>query len=85
MIVIANAFGDQIVRDLQSEVNQRQKFIMDTVPLEALNRDIVQALAQLSAKNNDDELRNLLATHGISFKVSPSDASAVAATSRSAR
>jgi predicted Holliday junction resolvase-like endonuclease len=68
---IANVFGDHQVRNLQDEVNQRQKFIQDTVALETLNREIVQALAQLSNKNNDGDLRKLLAAQGISFSSSP--------------
>jgi type II secretory pathway component PulK len=68
---IANAFGDHQLRNLQVEVNQRQKYIQDTVALETLNREIVQALAQLSNKNNDGDLRKLLATQGISFSSTP--------------
>lgn len=68
-VVIANVGVDQFLRGVQMEVSQRQKFVQDTVPLEALNREIVQALAQLSSKNNDEEIRKLLADKGISFSV----------------
>jgi predicted Holliday junction resolvase-like endonuclease len=74
LVFVANAISGQIVHNLQGEVNQRQKFIQDSVALEALNREIVQALAQLSAKNGDGDLRKLLAAQGISFSVAPAPA-----------
>jgi hypothetical protein len=70
----ANLAGTFSVRGLQADVNERQKYIQDTVPLETLNRDIAQALAQLSVKNQDNDLRKLLEAHGISFAVAPAKA-----------
>src|SRR5713101_1796456 len=52
---------------LQREVNSRQQFIQQSVQLEQLNREIVTALANLSAQNKDDQLKALLAAHGITF------------------
>ena len=73
-VAIANLAGTFNVRSLQAEVNERQKFVQDTVALESLNREIAQALAQLSVKNQDEDLRKLLDAHGISFAVAPSQA-----------
>lgn len=70
----ADLAGTFNVHSLQADVNERQKYIQDTVPLEALNRDIAQALAQLSVKNQDNDLRKLLEAHGISFSVAPAKA-----------
>lgn len=70
----ANLAGTLNVRSLRADVNARQQYIQDTLPLETLNRDIAQALAQLSAKNQDHDLRKLLEAHGISFAVAPANA-----------
>ena len=58
-------------RSVQNEVNARQQFINQSLALDRLNREIVTALANLSARHNDEQLRNLLAEHGISFTVNP--------------
>ena len=65
-------------RRIQGEVNTRQQFINQTLALDRLNREIIQALASLAARNNDDQLRGLLAEHGISFTVTPTPAPAPA-------
>jgi hypothetical protein len=52
-------------------VNSRQQFIQQSIQLEGLYREMVKALADLSAKNNDVQLRDLLKTHGITFTVNP--------------
>jgi len=56
-------------RKLQTEVNQRAQFIQQTAPLEALSRDIALALAQLSVRSEDDQIRALLSSLGISVTV----------------
>jgi hypothetical protein len=56
-------------RDVQMEVNQRALFIQQTVPLENLSREIAVALAQLSARSQDDQIRALLASLGITVTV----------------
>jgi hypothetical protein len=56
-------------RTAQAEVAQRQQFVQQSLQLEQLYRDIVRALAELGARNNDEQLRGLLAKHGISFSV----------------
>lgn len=54
-------------RRQQAEVAQRAQYIQQTVPLEALSREIVGALAQLSVRNQDDQIRSMLS--GLGFKV----------------
>jgi hypothetical protein len=56
-------------RTIQGEVNDRQQFINQSLQLDRLNRELIAALANLAARNNDDQLRNLLASHGITFTV----------------
>lgn len=58
-------------RKLQAEVNQRAQFIQQTVPMEALSRDIALALAQLGVRSQDDQIRALLSSLGISVTITP--------------
>jgi hypothetical protein len=59
-------------RRIQTEISGRQQFIQQSIQLEGLYRDMVKALADLSAKNSDEQLRKLLETHGITFSRNPS-------------
>jgi sensor domain CHASE-containing protein len=55
----------------QAEVAQRQQFVQQSVQLEGLYREIVRALAELAARNNDEDVRGMLQRHGISYSVNP--------------
>ena len=48
-------------RAAQAEIAGRQQYIAQSVQLEGLYREIVKALADLSVKAQDGDLRNLLA------------------------
>jgi hypothetical protein len=61
----------QANRAAQTEVAGRQQYIGQSVQLEGLYREIVKALADLSVKAQDNELRTLLATQGITISVTP--------------
>jgi hypothetical protein len=71
VVVVVNIFLFLHNRSLQGEVNNRQLYINQSMQLEQLNREIVTALANLAAKNNDEDLKQLLVTHGITFSVNP--------------
>ena len=55
---------------LQREVAERQQLMTQNAQLQPLSREIVTALANLATKNNDEQLKQLLTSHGISFYVS---------------
>jgi len=70
---------------VRQEVNERQQFINQSAQLGRLHNELVQGLANLSARSGDEALRSVLAKHGISFSVternpdaSPVDLSATA-------
>ncbi len=65
-------------RAVQKEVASRQQFVQQSVQLEGLYREIVRALAELAARNNDEAVRAMLAKHGITYTVNPPAASAPA-------
>ena len=58
-------------QELQREVAERQQFITQSIQIQALARDIVTALANLAAKNNDEQLKQMLTSHGIAVSVNP--------------
>ena len=61
---------------LRQQVNERQQFITQSIQLEGLHREIVAALASSAVKNNDEQLKSLLASQGISFLANPRATSA---------
>jgi hypothetical protein len=52
-------------RTLQTEINARAQYIQQTVQIEAVNREIISAIANLSVRNQDGALRTILTQHGI--------------------
>jgi len=68
-LVAANGLLFESNRDTQGQINQRQQFVQQTVPLEGLYRDIAKALAELGVKNNDKQLLQMLAARGINVAV----------------
>ena len=61
-------------RGLQGDINVRQQYVQQYVQqsmqLESLYREIVRALAELGARNSDQDVRALLQQqHGISYTV----------------
>lgn len=56
-------------RGAQTELAQRQQFVQQSLQLESLYREIVRGLAELGARNNDEQVRALLQRHGITFTV----------------
>lgn len=68
---IANMVLYQGNRSTQTEVSARQQFIQQSIQLQGLYTEMVKALADLSIRNQDAELGNLLSSQGISISVTP--------------
>ena len=79
VVVVVNLILFLGNRTIQIEGNNRQQFINQSIQLERLNREIVTALANLSVRDKDEQLRELLAAHGIVFTVNPPPAAGAAA------
>ena len=71
MVNILLSVGNQ---SLRAEVNERQQFIAQSIQLEGVHREIITALAAVALKTNDGQLKNLLASVGISFDANPAPA-----------
>ena len=54
-------------RTTQTELGRRAQYVQQSVQLEGLYREMVKALADLSARNQDKALSDLLASQGITF------------------
>ena len=63
-------------RSLQGEVNSRAQYIQQSVQLEGLHREIVNAIASLAVRNKDDALKTILTQQGITFNVGQPEATA---------
>ncbi len=56
-------------RSLQQDLNSRGQYIQETVQLQNLYQEMVKALADLSVRKNDPQLKELLSKHGITVNV----------------
>lgn len=54
-------------RGVQNEFATRAQYIQQTQQLEPLYQSLIRSLAELSAQQNDAQLRELLASQGITF------------------
>ena len=67
VLVIAYIVLVQDNRSVQTEVNQRQQFINQSIQLGRINDALIRALATSAVSDNDDKLRELLAQNGITI------------------
>ena len=51
----------------RADVNQRQQFVQQSVQLEGLYKEIVRALAEMGARNNDGDVKVMLLKNGITY------------------
>lgn len=76
VLVIVNAALFLGNRSAQIDINNRQQFVQQSIQLEGLYREIVKALADLSIKNNDRQIKDMLTSQGISVTAGPQGAAA---------
>ena len=65
VLMIANMILFSLNRTAQAEVTGRAQYIQQTAQLEPLYREMVKALGELAVRNNDTQLRDMLAKHGV--------------------
>lgn len=74
ILVFVNMFllvGNQ---SLQRTVAERQQVIMRSIQMQAPAREVITALANLAVRSDDEQLKQLLAKHGITVTVNPTPA-----------
>ena len=65
VLVVVNASLFLANRSTQIDINSRQQFVQQSIQLEGLYREIVKALADLSIKNGDKQIKDMLSAQGI--------------------
>ena len=78
LLVFVNMFllvGNQ---SLQRNVAERQQFIMQSIQAQTGARDMIGAVANIAVRTDDEQLKKLLAKHGISVSVNPAPPSVAA-------
>ena len=55
----------------QAELTRRNQYIQQSIQLQTLYQEIVRALADLSVRNKDPQLRELLARQGFTVNPAP--------------
>jgi hypothetical protein len=65
LLTAANMILYSKTRTLQNAVNRRSEYIQQTVPLQELYRQIIQAVATFSIRDKDKQLGTILAQQGI--------------------
>jgi len=58
-------------RALQADANGRAQFVQQTVQLQGLYQEIVKAIADLSVRNKDEALKDVLTQEGITVSINP--------------
>ena len=81
LLVIANIVLANGNAFRQSEINQRQQFVQQSLQLETLYKEIVRALGELAAKNNDEQVKALLASQGLTIAPASTPAASVGGSS----
>jgi len=71
VLVLVNIFISVGNQSIQSEVSERQQIIAQTLQLETLNRQLINVLANLALKTNDEPLMGVLAAAGINLQAGP--------------
>ena len=71
VLVAVNIYLVYTNQSLQREVNERQQFIAQSMQIQVLAREMITALANLAMKNNDEQIRQVLTAHGITFSANP--------------
>ena len=69
LLSIANMILFSQNRAAQAEVTGRAQFIQQAAQLEPLYREMVKALGELAVRNNDTQLRDMLAKQGITVNL----------------
>jgi len=70
-LVGVNIYLVHINQALQREVSDRQQFIAQSVQIQQVTRDLASLLANLAVKNNDEQIRQMLTSRGITFSTAP--------------
>lgn len=69
LFVLGEVIVSSMNRSLLGEIDERQRFINETVKLSQINSQLIQGLATVSARTGDQQIKGILARQGINFSV----------------
>lgn len=72
VLAIVNAFLFTSNRALRDEANVQTQFIQQSVQLEGLFNEMVRALAEMSVRDNDEQLKMMLQMVGVTVSLNSS-------------
>lgn len=84
-LIVGNVFLFVSNRNASIEVSKRAQFIQQGAQLGALYTDIVKSLAELSARNQDTQLRDVLTRNDITITPNPAAAQSAGPAQKSAK
>lgn len=67
MLVIVNISLSRGNHEMSSQVAKRQLFITQSVQLDKVNKQLVNAIAQFAVRDDDSALEGILTDHGITI------------------
>lgn len=73
-LVIANMVLFTQNRAEQQQINGRQQFIQQSLQLESLYQQLIKGVAELAARQGDEQLKSVLSSQGITFSRNPTPA-----------
>ena len=65
ILVLVNVLLSLGNQALRMQVSESQQFVSQSMKLEGLNREIMLTLATIAVKDNDPQLKSLLASQGL--------------------
>ena len=68
-LVVFNIFLARGNQTVQTEVAARQQYVQQTVQVKNAAKQLVQLLANRSAQTGDEEIRRMLSSFGIEFRI----------------
>ena len=69
ILIFANMFLYGSNRYVKGQVSSRGQYIQQSLQLQSVYNGLVRNLASMAAKDNDRQLRDLLASQGITFNI----------------
>jgi uncharacterized protein YpmS len=85
ILVIVNFFLLSNNQSNQAQVNQRQQFINQSAQLSRVRDYLVRALATEAVNKNDDKVRDMLSSEGVTLNVTPTASTPAPAASASGK
>ena len=84
VLVVVNMAMVHGNRDMQARADRRAQYVQQSVQLQGPYRGIIKTIANLSVRDKDETLRNVLTQEGITVSVNaPAPAAAAPASKRS--